>query len=793
MSTLRLPLLTACATTLLLATAAHGATAQTEVLEEVVITAPYGWALPRDRVPARVQTVDAEEIAQRQVLDLADLLDRGFGSVHINHAQNNPLQPDLNFRGQTASPLLGLAQGLSVYANGVRLNETFGDTVNWDLLPLSALQGVQLIGGTQPVFGLNSLAGALSLRLKTGFDAEGGRAEALAGSFGRESAALQYGANNGRWGIYGTLDHFSENGWRDYSASHALRGFAALGYRNGEDRVDLSLVRADSHLRGNGPAPVELLAQDRSAVFTHPDITDNRMTLAIAEGATTLAPGLKLSGTLFHRQLQTRSFNGDGTVFEECDVDGAELLVEEDFTDLDGDDACTAGIDTDIELVRDARGMPLAAELDGAELDAVNNLGLRRQRSQGASAQLAHEAALGEGRKNHFTLGAAWIDGHAAFDAQVEVASLLADRSTSRSGLYADEFATAVDSDVRTWSLYAANTLDLTPRLSLELAGRYDQTLIVLQDRSGQSPELNGRHRFGRLNPALGLAWRSRRGWQAYASLAQASRTPTAVELACADEDAPCSLPNAFLADPPLDEVVARTLEAGLRGRSDTGLDWHVGLFRTVNRDDILFQTTGGPQGNVGFFDNVADTRRQGVEIELGQRLGVWSWQLDVSLLDAQFRDPFVVNSPNHPLFADGASAPAGAGRVVGDGKLQVGAGDQIPGIPRQQAKLQLDWRLSAAWQLGADLQYRSGVFLRGDEVNLLDRTRSYALVNLRAQVDAGAGLVLLARVENLLGRQYESFGLLGEPDEVLAGFADPRFLGAGPPRGAWLGARWQF
>src|SRR5688572_875084 len=156
-----------------------------ENLDEVVVTAPFGEAIARDRVPARVQTATTADIDALQPLDITELLHRGFGSVSLNHAQNNPLQPDLNFRGHTASPLLGLPQGISVYADGVRMNETFGDTVNWDLLPLSAIHDVQLLAGTNPVFGLNSLGGALSLNMKNGFNYEGTGIEGWGGSFAR--------------------------------------------------------------------------------------------------------------------------------------------------------------------------------------------------------------------------------------------------------------------------------------------------------------------------------------------------------------------------------------------------------------------------------------------------------------------------------------------------------------------------------------------------------------------------------------------------------------------------------
>jgi iron complex outermembrane receptor protein len=387
-------------------------------------------------------------------------------------------------------------------------------------------------------------------------------------------------------------------------------------------------------------------------------------------------------------------------------------------------------------------------------------------------------------------VGASWQTGKASFDSVLEVAQLDEDRSTTRTGIFAEEFATAVDSRVTTYSLYVADTFDLTRSLSLTAAARYDNTRITLKDRSGLDPELNGRHRFDRINPALGLTWRGANGLVGYLSVSQASRTPTAVELACADEDAPCSLPNAFLADPPLDEVVARSVEVGLRGNGVGGIRWHVGAYQTVNRDDILFQTVGGAQANVGFFDNVADTRRRGVELELAQKLGAFSWKLDYGMVDATFRDDFIVNSPNHPLFGDDADEVDGAGFIVGDDKLQVTAGRRIPGIARHQANLLLDWQATAKLRLGTDLNYRSGVYLRGDEINVLGRTGSYLTVNLHGEYHYTRSLSFFARAENLFNKKYETFGLLGEPDEVFEDFEDPRFFGAGPPRGVWAGFR---
>jgi outer membrane receptor protein involved in Fe transport len=245
-------------------------------------------------------------------------------------------------------------------------------------------------------------------------------------------------------------------------------------------------------------------------------------------------------------------------------------------------------------------------------------------------------------------------------------------------------------------------------------------------------------------------------------------------------------LPNAFLADPPLEQVVARSAEIGLRSEGNEGLRWHAGGFYTRNHDDILFQTTGGPQANVGFFDNVGDTLRTGIELSLSQRLEQFRWFFEYSYIDATFDDDFVVNSPNHPVFEHQPLSSA----IVGEDKLLVSSGSSIPGIPRHQLNLGIDFSLHDRFEWGADVLVRSGVYLRGDEANLLDRTDGYAILNLRGAWHVSDNVMLFARVENVFDEDYATFGLLGDPGEVFAEFTDPRFLGAGPPRGAWVGAR---
>jgi outer membrane receptor protein involved in Fe transport len=705
--------------------------------------------------------------------------------VSINHAQNNPLQPDFNFRGFTASPLLGLPQGLSVYQNGVRINEPFGDSINWDLIPMSAIDSVQMLAGAQPVFGLNTLGGALSMQMKNGFSYEGAQAEAYGGSFGRLASSVQAGGNDGRWGFYGDVDYFEEEGWRDFSKSEALRIFGAVGLHESDWTLDLSAAYANTELRGNGASPVELLAIDRSAVFTHPDITENEHTQLILEGSRSISDAVRLSGNLFYRRLDTDTFNGDGTVFEECELDGGEFLVEEEFADANGDGECSAEDDDDIEPVLDLAGEPIPAELDDTELDAINNIGRREQEGYGGSAQLGLASTL-FGGENTLTLGVAYSKGKTSFDSAVEAASLAENRATTRTGIFAQEFATAVTSDLSSASVYFVDNLALSESWGITISGRYDDTRIELSDRSGESPELDGKHDFSRFNPAVGVTFRAASAMTLYASYGESTRAPSPVELACASEDAPCNLPNAFLADPPLEQVVAKSAEIGLRTEGNEGLRWHVGGFYTINHDDILFQTTGGPQANVGFFDNVGDTKRTGIELSLSQRLQRIHWSIEYSYIEATFDGDFIINSPNHPVFEDDPQSPA----IAGEEKLLVTAGSRIPGIPQHQANLGIDFALSDRLQFGGDVVVRSGVHLRGDEANLLDETHGYAILNLHGEWHVGGKVTLFARVENVFDEDYETFGILGEPEEVFPQFEDARFLGAGPPLGAWFGAR---
>ncbi|MDP6183104.1 MAG: TonB-dependent receptor, partial [Gammaproteobacteria bacterium] len=402
------------------------------------------------------------------------------------------------------------------------------------------------------------------------------------------------------------------------------------------------------------------------------------------------------------------------------------------------------------------------------------------------------------GRSNYLVAGGAYFRGEAHFESTTELSRLdTATRSTDGLGIgsFVDEVATNVATETRTWSLYFMDAMDLTDRVTLTVGGRFNSTDVSLRDRSGAQPELNGDHDFSRFNPSIGLTYSPVTTLNLYAGYSESSRAPTPIELACNDGvfqiardaavargedpddvDFECRLPNAFLADPPLDEVVAKSFELGARGEFGP-VRHRIGYFHTTNEDDIIFQTTGRA---TGLFSNVDETVRQGVEMAFTGSWRAVDWSASYSYIDAVFGSEFTALSPAHEFANE-------------DGEINVDEGDRIPGIPEHQLKLGADYNFDFDFVLGFDLIYNSDQVLRGDESNQLDKIDGYSVVNLRAAYRFNQHINFFVRVTNLFDAEYENFGLLGEdPSEVIDGLTDnrPRFLGAGAERGVWAGIR---
>jgi len=744
-----------------------------DTVEVLGVTALSGRGVSLDKIPANVQSVSADQLEQGQTTSLADYMNRYMGSVHINEATTNVLQPDIYYRGFVASPLLGLPQGLSVYVNGVRFNEPFGDTVNWDLIPQGAIDTMSLMPGSNPLFGLNTLGGAISLKTKTGFSAPGHQLEVSGGSWERHSEELTSGWNNGTWGYFIDLHHFEEEGWRDFSPTEANQVFGTLSWRGDRGSLDLTLGANDNNMKGNGSVPIQLHEEKRKAIFTYPDQTITRMFFSELEGVFDVSDTLQLSANAYFRQNRIKSFNGDDSDFEECSADNTLICDEEDeeAKTLQGNDI----------KVTDVYG-----SLDPDDvLGATNNTSQTHMRSVGGTIQSIFSEDV-FGHQNVFVLGAAYDYADVHFESNTELGLLTDDRGTTGSGVFVEEAHVRLNTNTETYGIYFSDSFSLTDDLTITFAGRYNHTSMTLKNQyiNGED-KLSGDHSFDRFNPSVGFTYQALDNLGLYGSYSESARVPTPMELSCADENDPCKLPNAFLADPPLDQVVAKTWEGGLRGNLNAlmetvDLNWNVGFFHTTNHDDIIFNRAGGATSN-GFFSNVGQTRRYGVETgisinmpELFSDIDDWHFSSHYTYLNARFMDGFTIQNP-----------------LDNDQAALVEKGDRIPGLSEHIYKATLGVDLWQRWSLGIDAQYSGNQYFRGDEANITNPLGGYWVFSASTELEINEHVALFGRVNNIFDRDYKTFGVYGEADEVLGDdYDNGRFVSPGAPRAGWIGIR---
>ncbi len=795
-------------------------------LSSLQVTAPtplYDAAALRV-IAAPVQTLSSEQIERSRAIDLSAALNRTLGSVYINDIQNNPLQPDLNYRGFTASPLLGTPQGLSIYMDGVRLNQPFGEAVSWDLIPKSAIASVALAPGSDPLFGLNTLGGALSIRTKDGRTAPSAAVQLGYGSYGRWQAETELGGRRGGFHWYLTANRFEDDGWRDFSPSKATQAFGKLGWANDRTDIALSGALAYTDLTGNGLQEQRFLDRDRASIYTKPDNTKNQSSYLNLAASHKLTDTLSFSGVAYYREIDARSLNGDindesltQSVYQPSAAERTALTAA-GYTGfpLAGE---TAG-NTPFPSWRCIANALLNAE-PGEKCNGLLNRSRSEQSEAGLSGQLTFNSAV-DGRKNSLIVGAAYNAGRAHFTQSSQFGLLTPDRGVtgvSGRGAFADgtqDSENAFDARVnlrsrtRTFSLYATDTLELATGLNLTLSARYNTNTVKNRDAvtpSG-SGSLTADHRFDRLNPAVGLTYSVSPGMTAYLGYNEGARAPSAIELGCSDPENPCRLPNALAGDPPLDQVVTKTLEGGLRGALGA-TRWHAGVFSADNHNDIIFVVDG--TSSFGYFKNFGQTRRQGIEVGFDSRLGRFSFGGDYTLLEATFSSAEEVNGTGNSTNETGPGF---------EGSIDISPGDRIPLVPRHVVKARVSWAVMGNFDIDADMFAASGVYARGNENNLHQpdgvfsigpgKTRGYAVFNLGGAYRVGSHLKLFLQVNNLFDKRYASAAQLGNTGFTANGafiarpFAGPivdgerpalgaTFYAPGAPRIFWGGVRYQF
>jgi len=545
-----------------------------------------------------------------------------------------------------------------------------------------------------------------------------------------------------------------------------MRLYADVRRRTEHHELALNASLANSALTGNGPAPLELLDERRQAVFTHPDETKTSLALVTAEAGWSPTRALELSATAFLRASARPTRNGDAAELEPCEADPDVLCAAED--------------DAEEEPVPNESGSPIPAS---AGSGAAMNTTRTRSLSTGGTLQLVSRHGLGE-HQNQLTLGASAAHAVTRFQQRSEVGTFTADRGVEGSGFFrGDAGAVALEATSIQLGLYATDTFALLPELFLTASARFNWFDLRLREPSVEA--LNADHHFARLNPAVGLAYDPSPGTTLYASYSEANRAPTAAELSCADPEAPCRLPNAFLSDPPLEQVVTRSVEIGGRLSREltpgTTLSASLAMFVARSRQDILF--VAGSRVGTGYFRNAGTTQRAGLEASVSASLGMLDAYLSYQLLRATFESGLLLPGANHP---DATTTPEGD-------VIPVEAGDHIPGMPMHSARVGADVHPVTPMSLGVWVNLTSSQHYRGDEANLLSPLPGYATLNARGSYALSSRALVFVRVDNISSAKYETFGLLGEPDEVLPDAEDPRFASPAPPLSVWAGLDFQF
>ena len=725
-----------------------------------------GLGIDRDKVPAIVQTLPAEDFSRVYSPNVVETLAQRIPGITTNDVQGNEFATDLRYRGFAASPVQGTPQGLAVYMQGIRVNEAFGDTVNWDLIPKVAI-GRSDIWTNNPAFGLNALGGAISFQMKDGFTYNGTEFDASGGSYGRVGGSLQYGVRNGEWGLYLAAEGLKDDGWRLQSPSRLARFYGDLGWKGTDAEIHLVTSEADNFFGVVGPTPIELLANDYRAIYTWPQTTKNQAELIALNGRYSATDHWTVQSNLYYRRFDQQHVDGNAAEVERCS--GLNTLCLQDDAFPPPRPPATAF------QILNQNGQPINCPPGGGNTCATTPWGtvdrtFTKALTTGASLQGLNDDDKVLGHDNNFVIGTSVDRSKIGFQANSELGFIYPDLFVGPNAAVpgtGEIIHTAGNLGFSPVSLgawqtyygaYFNETFDLTNRLSLTGGGRYNLAAIDMADLFGTSPELSASYTYARFNPVTGLTYKILPELMTfYAGYSEANRIPTPLELGCSNPQKPCLLEGFLVSDPPLQQVVAKTVETGFRGNFNTGSgrgDWKLGLFHTNSESDII-QVASTIQGR-GVFQNVPLTRRQGVEAGANYQTEKYLVYANYAFIDATYQFSGKLASPNNP-FADA------------DGNIFVTPGKQIPGIPRQQIKGGVDYWFTPELKLGTDVTWVSSQWFVGDDANQNPKLADYWVANLHGSYQLTKELQIYGFINNLFNRKFATFGTFFDPQSTVA------------------------
>jgi iron complex outermembrane recepter protein len=745
------------------------------------------------KVPGELQSFSADQISAQHGATVLDALGSQTAGVSLSDSQGNTMFQDLRFHGFEASPLQGVAQGVAVYQNGVRLNEAFGDTVNWDAIPETAIARMD-VWSSNPVFGLNALGGSVNLVMKNGFTWQGTALSGQGGTYGHGMGTAQYGFESGNMSFYAAAEGVTDSGWRLHSPSGLARLYTDTGGRLGASELHFVATASLSDLGVVGPTPIELVQQASDAVYTYPQTTHNLIGSLALNDKTRLSDNWELEASVYVRALRQRHVDGNDGDFESCSSRssfGGDLCLQDDAFGTPPGGKTVAFRNQFVIMNPAGQVFPFDNAISYGTIDRT----FTDTATQGATLQVTSNQSL-FGLTNYFTAGGS-ID-HSAIGFQ----------SNSTLGREFPNLDVAVDATVpgagnivhtlgnlgyapvnlgattNYYGLYAVDALDLTDALTITAGLRINAADISGRDRSGAASELTGSHGYGHVNPLAGLTYKFDDAISLFGGYSEANRAPTPLELDCASQTQPCLLENSLVADPSLAQVVSHTYQAGVRGSlagllGDDHLNWSATFFRTDSDNDII-ALASTIQGR-GYYTNVPLTRRQGVDLTTDYQGQGWSAYLNYSYLDATYQFTGTLASPNNP-------------NSDANGNVLVTPGNHIPISPANTIKAGADVTMMDGLSLGGEVAFTGSQYFDGDPSNLNSKLPGYVVINLRAAYDITPEWQVFGLVDNVLDNHSASYGTYFETDDTAGllnpALTDPRTLTLNQPITFQLGLK---
>jgi outer membrane receptor protein involved in Fe transport len=903
-----------------------------------LITPLPGVVLEEGAATANIQVATGEEIQTSGAIAATQFLNERMQSVTVRDTTGNPFQQELVFRGFTASPMAAAPQGLSIYLDGVRVNEPFGQVVNWDLIPLNAIESLALVPGSNPLFGLNTIGGALSLTTRSGFSSPGVDVSETQGSFGRTQTQFLAGLSDEHVAGLLSFNRLREDGWRRDSPSEVGQAFGRADLRRDGVKLTLQGLHVDNSLFGAGLIPAEDALRDPRQVYTAPDSTLNRLNHIWGNLQLDLTDTFTATALAYHRASDQTNRNGD--FWDDWIEAGAGRVPA--CTDSPNPADRPGFINGAMaSIFPDTRGVSECIP------NGVVNQGLTRQKGHGAALQINWVT-----EQNQLVAGATWdrdqsffrqeellgfidaarrvvidpsrrfrdgpleaglrgfIDAFGGIGPTLDFLRMLIETGTPSDRRAAEQalplveafgevghipistvFSPVEEAVLRnrargrneSTAAFFHDVFSITPQLNVSFGARWSLTRVQVRTENdlpiplyqfvpGFRPDFTGECPPGRVpdpqnyltcieepayeyqafNPAVGFAWQFTEGFGLFGNLSRGNRTPSAIELACANPDEEflreflettgvgmyvgCTIPAALGNDPFLEQVRSITYEFGGRGSFDSlagRLGWNFTAYQTDSTNDILFIALG--IANRGVFENFGETRRRGVEFGLRGANERLDWFLNYAWIEATFQSRArIINLSNS----------SSARRTIGDdleGGFFVEPGDIIPGVPQHAVRLGASWRATPKLTLSLQALGQSWAYVRGNEnnrhqpggsdtappitpgeVSILTRrdteyvgegaVAGFAIFNLDASYRFTERLSAFMLVDNILDHRFNLGGQLGRnafpsifPTTPPLGAFDPSgfsnnsndwthstFVAPGAPRAFWVGLRFR-